>query len=101
MLNMINFDLCLPTLSTIFGLFFSLATGKLTMHSIAIENNNYYTCLKKEDYFSLLTLLHIFQIIFMAMGKLTMHSIVIENNNYYTCLKKEDYYSLLTLLHSF
>ena len=58
------------------------------MHSIAIENNNYYTCLKKEDYSGLLALLHSFQLIVLVTGKLTMHSIAIENNNYYTCLKK-------------
>jgi hypothetical protein len=43
------------------------------MHSIVIENNKYYTCLKKKDYYSLLTLLHSFQLIVLVTGKLTFH----------------------------
>ena len=43
------------------------------MHSIVIENNKYYTCLKKKDYYSLLTLLHSFQLIVLVTEKLTFH----------------------------
>jgi hypothetical protein len=50
MLNMINFDLCLPTLSAYFSDYFFLATGKLTLH---YKSGKYYTCLEKKDYYSL------------------------------------------------